>query len=382
VIRHDITGAPNVMPWHYFTGKTLDDESGLMYYGGRYYNPKLGRFVTADPTIQHPYDPQDLNRYAYCRNNPVNLVDPSGYGWLKKIAQAFKSNPIQTILAVAEIVVGVMIPGTNPFLIAAGITQLASIGTSQIPSMSGVSQGLGYASMALAIAGAFYTPPAGAGTKVAETLNLGRIDIYPVMSDAGRASGIGDAANNAAKAARLAKLGREVSALATTALAVTTVVATAPFIPEAMLVSAGVGAINGGVGGAITGYAGAVAAGTNPYVGAATGALAGAFMGGAVGAAFPGLGNAPLAQQMFMGFAQSGVGQVAGNFTAGRSAFDHISYGALAGSAVGGPLGAGVEGLILSNGISRPAATAVSGVASGSMETAGYDLQKIFQAGF
>jgi RHS repeat-associated protein len=69
---------------YFFTGKKLDDETGLYFYGARYYNPAVGRFITPDPTIQHPGDPQDLNRYSYCRNNPVNLVDPTGLGWFKK----------------------------------------------------------------------------------------------------------------------------------------------------------------------------------------------------------------------------------------------------------------------------------------------------------
>ncbi|MFH1777531.1 MAG: RHS repeat-associated core domain-containing protein [Candidatus Omnitrophota bacterium] len=70
-----------------FTGKELDVSTGLYFYGARYYDPEIARFITPDPTIQHPYDPQDLNRYSYCRNNPLNLVDPSGLGWFKK---AFK----------------------------------------------------------------------------------------------------------------------------------------------------------------------------------------------------------------------------------------------------------------------------------------------------
>ncbi|MBL7130967.1 MAG: RHS repeat-associated core domain-containing protein [Candidatus Omnitrophica bacterium] len=61
--------------------KPFDSETGLYYYGARYYNPVIGRFITADLTVQHPGDPQDLNRYTYCRNNPVNLVDPTGLGW-------------------------------------------------------------------------------------------------------------------------------------------------------------------------------------------------------------------------------------------------------------------------------------------------------------
>lgn len=64
-----------------FTGKPFDDETGLYYYGARYYNPAIARFITPDPTIQKPFDPQDLNRYTYCRNNPLNLVDPTGNSW-------------------------------------------------------------------------------------------------------------------------------------------------------------------------------------------------------------------------------------------------------------------------------------------------------------
>ena len=64
-----------------FTGKTWDETSALMYYGARYYDPQIGRFVTADPTIQRPYDPQDFNRYTYTRSNPIKYVDPTGLGW-------------------------------------------------------------------------------------------------------------------------------------------------------------------------------------------------------------------------------------------------------------------------------------------------------------
>jgi RHS repeat-associated protein len=67
-------------PKHKFTGKELD-ESGLYFYGARYYDPEIGRFITADTIVQTPYDPQSLNRYAYCRNNPINYVDPTGHFW-------------------------------------------------------------------------------------------------------------------------------------------------------------------------------------------------------------------------------------------------------------------------------------------------------------
>jgi len=62
-----------------FTGKILDPESGLYYYGGRYYDPELGRFISPDPFVGDPFDPQNLNRYSYVVNNPVNAIDPDGY---------------------------------------------------------------------------------------------------------------------------------------------------------------------------------------------------------------------------------------------------------------------------------------------------------------
>jgi len=66
---------------HYFTGKELDSSTNLYYYGARYYNPQLGRFISPDSLVQSPYDPQSLNRYSYCRNNPINYVDPTGHSW-------------------------------------------------------------------------------------------------------------------------------------------------------------------------------------------------------------------------------------------------------------------------------------------------------------
>jgi RHS repeat-associated protein len=62
-----------------YTGQTADDETGLYYYGGRYYDPQLGRFIQPDPTIPDPTSSQSFNRYSYCGNNPLNAVDPSGF---------------------------------------------------------------------------------------------------------------------------------------------------------------------------------------------------------------------------------------------------------------------------------------------------------------
>ena len=62
-----------------FTDQELDNDLGLYYYGGRWYDAEIGRFLSSDPVIPDPLNPQSLNRYAYVLNNPTNLTDPSGY---------------------------------------------------------------------------------------------------------------------------------------------------------------------------------------------------------------------------------------------------------------------------------------------------------------
>ena len=54
------------------------DDSGLFYYGARYYDADLGRFVTADTIGGNIKTPQTLNRYVYTLNNPLKFIDPTG----------------------------------------------------------------------------------------------------------------------------------------------------------------------------------------------------------------------------------------------------------------------------------------------------------------
>ncbi|MBI5225012.1 RHS repeat-associated core domain-containing protein [Candidatus Micrarchaeota archaeon] len=61
-----------------YTGKEFDDESGLYYYGARYYDPDLGRFVSADALQGNLGDPLSLNRYVYVKNNPLRYIDLTG----------------------------------------------------------------------------------------------------------------------------------------------------------------------------------------------------------------------------------------------------------------------------------------------------------------
>jgi RHS repeat-associated protein len=64
-----------------FTGHERDAETGLDYFGARYYRPQVGRFTTVDPELnvkEALVDPQRWNRYAYAKNNPLKYVDPDG----------------------------------------------------------------------------------------------------------------------------------------------------------------------------------------------------------------------------------------------------------------------------------------------------------------
>ena len=65
---------------HTYTGQYSNvPDFGLMYYNARYYDPLLSRFSSADSIVPQPGNPQDWDRYAYTRNNPVDLSDPSGH---------------------------------------------------------------------------------------------------------------------------------------------------------------------------------------------------------------------------------------------------------------------------------------------------------------
>jgi RHS repeat-associated protein len=75
-----MSGAVEVSLKRYrYTGKERDEETGLYYYGARYYAPWLGRWTSCDPARLA----DGVNTYAYVRNNPIGLLDPTGHQGIK-----------------------------------------------------------------------------------------------------------------------------------------------------------------------------------------------------------------------------------------------------------------------------------------------------------
>ena len=71
--EYDINFGYNVLPKYSFNAKELDEETGMYYYEARYYKPPV--FTSRDPMFEKYFW---MTPYAYCANNPVKYVDPSG----------------------------------------------------------------------------------------------------------------------------------------------------------------------------------------------------------------------------------------------------------------------------------------------------------------
>ena len=64
----------------------------MIYLRARYYDPKIGRFTSHDIEEGEISNPLDMNRYVYCRNNPVKYVDPSGESYTNTIVDNGNGN--------------------------------------------------------------------------------------------------------------------------------------------------------------------------------------------------------------------------------------------------------------------------------------------------
>jgi len=70
----------NVNPFRY-RSYYYDYETGWYYLQSRYYDPTIGRFISADGMVGAVGDILSANMYAYCANNPIMFTDETGYSW-------------------------------------------------------------------------------------------------------------------------------------------------------------------------------------------------------------------------------------------------------------------------------------------------------------
>lgn len=78
-----------------FTGREKDESGSLLFFGSRFYDPELMRFISADTIVPDPVRNISFNRFAYGHNDPVNTIDPDGH------------NPLLVALGIGAVLGGI-----------------------------------------------------------------------------------------------------------------------------------------------------------------------------------------------------------------------------------------------------------------------------------
>jgi len=179
---------------HKFTGKE-EDGTLLYYFGARYYDKSLGRWITTDPkslpSDLRLNDPQSFNPYVYCRNNPLKYIDPDGQrifwkGTTKVPTEAEKYEESLEILILSIEQEGL----TLPFYYKRGFWDFARKGQQSAgfrpqefgPKIKGAS-GIEYSLLSVNF-GASYKPIQGVGVGVVDKTEEGQ-DILQITAGYG-----------------------------------------------------------------------------------------------------------------------------------------------------------------------------------------------------
>lgn len=120
-----------------FKGYFYDRETGFYYLKTRYYDPDIGRFISADGEIGSVGNPMGMNLYAYCKDNPVNYGDENGNwpSWLTKVCIGLAVIAVCAIAVVATGGFGVCCIATSMLV---GAVEGAAIGAISGAIMGGV----------------------------------------------------------------------------------------------------------------------------------------------------------------------------------------------------------------------------------------------------
>lgn len=132
----DLTTAAGITRQGYTFQTQLGLWMGLNHMNGRVEDSMIGRFLSADPHIPDPSNTQSYNRYSYVNNNPLSLVDPTGFDDKKCLTEGCPGKDSTTAAATPSItpLTGTMIPGYVP-------NGFSCTGDCSLSSLTGLSQG-------------------------------------------------------------------------------------------------------------------------------------------------------------------------------------------------------------------------------------------------
>ena len=76
----------------------------LYHYQARWYSPVLGRFLSPDPIVPQPGNPQAFNRYSYVYNNPLKYIDNSGHAAAVALLPVIQATASAVVLIMTAVV--------------------------------------------------------------------------------------------------------------------------------------------------------------------------------------------------------------------------------------------------------------------------------------
>ncbi|NBD12295.1 FG-GAP-like repeat-containing protein [Corallococcus silvisoli] len=190
VFRPKTTGPDDFRPK--FQGREADEPSGLLYFGARYYDPALGRFLTPDSRTASRISGRDsLNRFAFAINNPVTYTDPTGHSVWDSVLGATLGTLEVAVGVVIDVVSDGALESVGGAFIGAGINGImysATSGKSFSWKQYGIQQGVG-AVLGMLTGGFGETAESGVGLAESEASQLEAAGAREATAASQRAAG-------------------------------------------------------------------------------------------------------------------------------------------------------------------------------------------------